>query len=583
MKALLVQCPATSPWVPRRQWEPPSVALATIAAQIDNHDVKVLDLAPARKRAIPILMETLQNERPDVVGFSGMAFQYECNLGMAYLTKQFNPKIKTVLGGYHATLSYDTIEGSPGADYWDFIVRGEGDFSFGELLDSLDAQGRGLDNVLGVSYKTENRQFHHNAPRPLEDVTKIKLPARDKRIIKNFHMYFRRADVIETSRGCLYHCNFCSIHQMYGSSIRQYPLERVLADIEDAYSRGARHIFCTDDNITQNMERFEELIDGVISLKLKNLHFTTQATVLGFSQYPQVIKKLPKAGFVSIFLGIENASAKNLRAMKKPNNLALIKKAIAELQKENVVVIAGLINGLPDDDPESMRENYRFIKEQGVSSIMDQIMTPYPKTPLRDNMLRDGQIQNLSDFRWYDGYFTNVRTSNLSPEELSFARWKIRREIIGMWWPTKGDWKFFKGYTYVWAFGLRHIIWLNERMLELLFGIEGRYKLQMRHFMQLNDFGIEIPGLERSDSYHPVYGTSDDPFRDTRRSLLKKRLQFSWRKLLQMPHAAPPPQENARRPPQPAALHPSLLAKEQPLDQSESGNSLVTIASSRMQ
>jgi anaerobic magnesium-protoporphyrin IX monomethyl ester cyclase len=576
MKALLVQCPATSPWVPRRQWEPPSVALATIAAQIDNHDVKVLDLAPTRKRAIPILLETLQNERPDVVGFSGMAFQYDCNLRMAYLTKQLNPRIKTVLGGYHATLSYDTIEGSPGADYWDFIVRGEGDFSFGELLDSLDAHGRGLDNVLGVSYKTENRQFHHNAPRPLEDVTKIKLPARDKRIIKDFHMYFRRADVIETSRGCLYHCNFCSIHQMYGSSIRQYPLERVLADIEDAYSRGARHIFCTDDNITQNMDRFEELIDGVISLKLKNLHFTTQATVIGFSQRPHVIEKLPKAGFVSIFLGIENASTKNLRAMKKPNTLPAIKKAIAELHKENIVVIAGLINGLPDDDPESMRENYRFIKEQGVSSIMDQIMTPYPKTPLRDNMLRDNQIQNLSDFRWYDGYFANVRTSNLSPEELSFARWKIRREIIGMWRPTKGDWKFFKGYTYVWSFGLRYIIWLNERMLELLFGIEGRYKLQMRHFMQLNDFGIEVPGLERTDSYHPVYGTSDDPFRDTRRSLLKKRLRFNWRKLLAMPHT---PESR----PEPSPVATSSLPKKQPVGQSEAADTLVSIASQRMQ
>jgi anaerobic magnesium-protoporphyrin IX monomethyl ester cyclase len=576
MKALLVQCPATSPWVPRRQWEPPSVALATIAAQIDNHDVKVLDLAPTRKRAIPILLETLQNERPDVVGFSGMAFQYDCNLRMAYLTKQLNPRIKTVLGGYHATLSYDTIEGSPGADYWDFIVRGEGDFSFGELLDSLDAHGRGLDNVLGVSYKTENRQFHHNAPRPLEDVTKIKLPARDRRIIKDFHMYFRRADVIETSRGCLYHCNFCSIHQMYGSSIRQYPLERVLADIEDAYSRGARHIFCTDDNITQNMDRFEELIDGVISLKLKNLHFTTQATVIGFSQRPHVIKKLPKAGFVSIFLGIENASTKNLRAMKKPNTLPAIKKAIAELHKENIVVIAGLINGLPDDDPESMRENYRFIKEQGVSSIMDQIMTPYPKTPLRDNMLRDNQIQNLSDFRWYDGYFANVRTSNLSPEELSFARWKIRREIIGMWRPTKGDWKFFKGYTYVWSFGLRYIIWLNERMLELLFGIEGRYKLQMRHFMQLNDFGIEVPGLERTDSYHPVYGTSEDPFRDTRRSLLKKRLRFNWRKLLAMPHT---PESR----PEPSPVVTSSLPKKQPVGQSEAADTLVSIASQRMQ
>jgi len=134
--------------------------------------------------------------------------------------------------------------------------------------------------------------------------------------------------------------------------------------------------------------------------------------------------------------------------------------------------------------------------------------------------------------RWYDGYFSNVRTSNLSPEELSFARWKIRREIIGMWRPTKGDWKYFTGYSCVWMFGLRYIIWVNERIMELLFGIEGRYKLQMRHFLQLNDFKIKVPALEGKESYHPIYGTSDDPFQDTRWSLLKKRVGFSWRKLL---------------------------------------------------
>jgi len=77
-------------------------------------------------------------------------------------------------------------------------------------------------------------------------------------------MYFRPADVIETSRGCLHLCNFCSIREMYGQSFRLFPLERVLADIEDAYRRGARHIFCTDDNITLDMERFEQLMDGII-------------------------------------------------------------------------------------------------------------------------------------------------------------------------------------------------------------------------------------------------------------------------------------------------------------------------------
>jgi hypothetical protein len=111
-------------------------------------------------------------------------------------------------------------------------------------------------------------------------------------------------------------------------------------------------------------------------------------------------------------------------------------------------------------------------------------MTPYPKTPMRDEMIEADRVANLADFRWYDGYFSNVRTSQLTPAELNFMRWKIRREVIGMWRATPGDWKFFKGYTYLWEFGFRHIVWLNERLLELIFGIEGRYKLQMRQFLQ---------------------------------------------------------------------------------------------------
>jgi radical SAM superfamily enzyme YgiQ (UPF0313 family) len=218
--------------------------------------------------------------------------------------------------------------------------------------------------------------------------------------------------------------------------------------------------------------------------------------------------------------------------MNKPNTLDTIQRGVAALQKENIMVIAGIINGLPDDDPESIRENYQFIKNLGINNVMDQIMTPYPKTPLRGEMIEDKRVVNLSDFRWYDGYFSNIRTRHLTPEELTFVRWKIRREVIGMWRATKADWKHFKGYTYLWEFGFRHIVWLNERLLELLFGIEGRYKLQMRHFLQLNDFGIEIPGRQRIETYHPIYGSNEDPYRDTRWSMLKRRLPFPWRKRL---------------------------------------------------
>ena len=399
-----------------------------------------------------------------------------------------------------------------------------------------------MENILGLSYKDEGH-FRHNPARPLEDLDKVRIPARDKRLANGFHMYFRRANVIETSRGCLHLCNFCSIREMYGRSFRLFPLDRVLADIEDAYSRGARHIFCTDDNITLDMDRFEQLCDGVIGLKLKNLIFTTQASPIGFAHRPDVARKMAQAGFVSIFLGIENVSVKNLKTMQKPNTLDTIERGVAALQKENIIVIAGIINGLPDDDPESIRENYQFIKKMKIASVMDQIMTPYPKTPLREEMLADDRIANLSDFRWYDGYFSNVRTHRLTPAELNFVRWKLRRDIIGMWRPTKADWKFFKGYTYVWEFGFRYIVWLNERLLELIFGVEGRYKLQMRQFLQLNDFGIEIPGRQRTENYHPVFSSTDDPYRDTRWSLLKQRLPFPWRKRLAAPPASPPAAE----------------------------------------
>ncbi len=527
LKALLAQSPATSPWVPRRQWEPPSVALATIAAQTDRHDVRVADMAVWRKRAPSRFLATLEQFRPRVVGFSAMTFQYDTALRFAALAKRFDESILTVLGGYHATLFREEIAQGPEARYWDFLVRGEGDHALGELLDAIESDGNGLDRVLGLSWKRDGT-FVHNPPRPLEDLGRLRIPARDKRLARGFHMYFRRADAIETSRGCLHECNFCSIREMYGRSFRLFPLDRVLADIEDAYSRGARHIFCTDDNITLDMDRFEALLDGVIALRLPNLVFTTQASPNGFARRPAIAKKMVAAGFVSIFLGIENASSKSLRAMQKPNTLDSIRRGVAALQSEDITVIAGLINGLPHDDRESIRENYEFVRDLGITSVMDQLLTPYPKTGVREDLLASSMIANHDDFRWYDGYFANVRTENLTPEELSFVRWKTRRDVIGMWRPTRADWKYFKGYTYVWEFGLRHVIWLNERLLEFLFGVEGRYKIQMRHFTQLNDFGIETDGREVRSAYHPVFGTQDDPFRDSRASILRRRLPFRW-------------------------------------------------------
>jgi anaerobic magnesium-protoporphyrin IX monomethyl ester cyclase len=472
VRALLVQSPAVSPWLSHGEWEPPSISLATIAGQIDQHDVRIADLVVSRKRAKQKLLRVLEQFRPQVVGFSSMTFQYDSTLRFAYLTKQFDPDIYTVLGGYHASLFSEEIANGPDGQFWDALVRGEGDLSFGELLDCLEAQGQGLDRVLGLSYRVGDR-FHHNPPRPLEDLGRLKIPARHKRLVRGFHMYFRRADVVETSRGCLHACSFCSIRSMYGKTFRVFPLDRVAADVEDAYRRGARHVFITDDNITMDMDRFEQLCDRIIELGLSDLKFTTQASPIGFARRPEVVKKMVQAGIVSIFLGIENVSRKTLRLMRKPNTPELIKQGVRAIQREGGIAVAGIISGLPHDDLDSLRENLEFVRSLGITSIMDQLMTPYPRTPIRQQMLEQGYVHNPSDFRWYDGYFANAGTDTLSPAELGYARWRLRREIIGMWRPTRGDWRHFKDYTCLWQLGLKYLVWLNERLLELVYGVEA--------------------------------------------------------------------------------------------------------------
>ncbi|HEY5955432.1 MAG TPA: radical SAM protein [Polyangiaceae bacterium] len=527
MKTLLVQSAAVSPWTPHRQWEPPSVSLATIAAQIDNHDVRVLDMIVWRKKAKQNFLKALETFRPDVIGFSAMTFQYDSTLRFAYLAKQFDPKIKTVLGGYHASLFHQQIGAAPDKMFWDYLVRGEGDHSLGELLDCIEQHGRGIERIPGISYR-EGDVMHHNAPRGLEDLDKLRIPARDKRIIPawRFHMYLRVADAIETSRGCLHACNFCSIRQMYGKAYRLFSLDRVASDIEDAYGRGARHIFITDDNITQNMDRFEAICDVIGKLGHKNLRITTQASPLGFAQRPDVVKKMVEARIVNVFLGIENVSKRNLRMMHKPNTVELIQKGVRALQDGGVSVAAGIINGLRHDDIDCMRENYEFMRDLGVNSVMDQLMTPYPSTEIRRELIDEGRVRNPDDFRWYDGFFANVATDHYDPAELNFLRWKLRREVLGMWRAKSADWRYFTGYTLLWELGLRPLVWVNERYAAMRYGVEGRYKLQMKHYLDLNDFGIEVPNYERPATYHPIFGDCTDPHAESREQMMNRKLEF---------------------------------------------------------
>ena len=109
----------------------------------------------------------------DLVGLTAMSFQYHEALELARIAKAAGAE--TIFGGYHPTLACEEIGQSADVELIDYIVRGEGEATFRELVECL-LKGRSPKGVLGLSYHRSERMVH-NPPRPLLDVRRSRCPS----------------------------------------------------------------------------------------------------------------------------------------------------------------------------------------------------------------------------------------------------------------------------------------------------------------------------------------------------------------------------------------------------------------------
>jgi anaerobic magnesium-protoporphyrin IX monomethyl ester cyclase len=318
----------------------------------------------------------------------------------------------------------------------DFLVRGEGDLTFRDLLRALES-GQSPGALPGLSIH-DGARFVHNPPRKvsrLEDGS-IALPDRASRVLDGYTFMGRPIDIVETSRGCTFDCSFCSIIEMRGRNFHTFAFERVLADIADARARGARAIFIVDDNITLNVARFEGLCRAIISAGLNDIHYIVQGMTSSIANHGETLAPLMRqAGFRYVFLGIENvldddleflkASAKNAQREggRRTGNATL--SAVTRIRRAGMYVVGGIIVGNPDDTQESIDTNLRFAK-RFVDWPYIQHPTPYPGTPMTKDFRDRGLI--VSDrVEEYDGTTAVVKSRYLSADDIEFSRWRAER------------------------------------------------------------------------------------------------------------------------------------------------------------
>ncbi|MEP9410771.1 MAG: B12-binding domain-containing radical SAM protein [Candidatus Brocadia sp.] len=427
MKILLFSMPDTVPQFSAKTWRAPNLAISSIAGNIQpHHEVALADLVLKRKTLLSSIKKAIEDYQPDVVGLSAMTFQFDTARRIASFIKSVHREIKIAIGGYHATLMYEEIASSDDGKPFDYIVRGEGEKTFGEVLDAIEGK-RAWKDIPGLSYRC-NDNFSHNPPRSLENLDTLQLPRRDARIWNGYLFSGKGLDMVETSRGCTMTCNFCSMNRMYGRTFRTYSFERIMQDLANAKKFGARYIAFADDNITLNVKRFESLCDAIVAAGHNDLRYIVQASTAGIASSPTLAQKMARAGIQIVFLGIENVSERNLKLMNKGNILEKTKRAIEYLHSNNILIVGGMILGHAEDKEEDIAQNFEFFDRANIDFYGEQIITPYPKTGMRDILIKEGLVTNATDYRKYNGFWANVRTKHLSSEDLQFLRWKYKRK-----------------------------------------------------------------------------------------------------------------------------------------------------------
>lgn len=446
MRILLLAMPDTGDWLDHVM-RLPNLAMASMAGSLPDHEVRALDLVLVKEDLRDELDRSLDAFRPELVSLSAMTFQFETLLRLARYLRKKLPAATLVAGGYHVTLMHQEVAGNTPELPLDFMVHGEGEQTFAELVAALGTE-KGMADIRGLSWRDGDGNWVHNPPRELMDLATLPLPDRSVRLADGFHVFRKRIDVAETSRGCPLLCNFCSIRRMYGSTFRRFPVERIIRDLRSLKAAGTEIVFLSDDNITYDTEHFSAICRAITDNGLNDMLYGIQASAYGIAKNPALVELMDRANIRLINLGLESMDPETLKYMKKATSIEINREAVRLLKAHNMGINALFIVGFPEDTKQSIRTNFRNLMELGPDTLYCQFITPYPKTEIREQLLAAGLVENRDDFSQYDGYHCNIRTRHLTREQL----WNVfTMENIRSWWPQirGGNYflkRFFWGY-----------------------------------------------------------------------------------------------------------------------------------------
>jgi len=306
------------------------------------------------------------------------------DIRLAQRIKDVNPKIKIAFVGPHVTVLPE--QSLRDCSAIDFVVRKEFDYATKEF-----AEGKPLDQILGVSYR-KNGSVAHNADRPqlqdldalphVTDIYQRDLDVRRYNVPFLLHPYVS----LYTTRGCPAQCTFCLWPQTTsGHAWRKRSTDDVAREMAKAkeYWPYVKEFFFDDDTFNIQKARTIELCE-----KLKPLKLTWSCTSRVTTDY-DTLKAMKEAGCRLMIVGYESGDQQILKNIKKGATLERARQFTKDAHKLGLVIHGDFILGLPGETRETIKNTIAFAKELDVETIQVSVAHAYPGTELYDFAIKN--------------------------------------------------------------------------------------------------------------------------------------------------------------------------------------------------
>ncbi|MFP5376787.1 MAG: B12-binding domain-containing radical SAM protein [Acidimicrobiia bacterium] len=227
-------------------------------------------------------------------------------------------------------------------------------------------------------------------------------------------------NTLQTTRGCRFNCDFCSVIRINGRGSRHRPPEQVVEELR-VVKRAGQHIgrfayvFFLDDDLAADLDYTRELCEALVR---SGVHVTWGAQAsIGLARDAELLDLARRSGCRVLFTGFESVSREALVECNKKNRPGQYGELVDRLHRRGIGVEGGFIFGFDTDRPDVFEHTVEFVDRIGVDLAHFSILTPYPGTHTYSRMLADDRITSF-DWRRYNLYNAVYEPAGMTAAQL---------------------------------------------------------------------------------------------------------------------------------------------------------------------